>query len=65
MGTRDIVGRFALDNECRVQPRLRTFGGLFNSSRAGISEVVIPPGSRLVGQSIGDAELRRKYGISV
>ncbi|HKJ17701.1 MAG TPA: SLC13 family permease [Xanthomonadales bacterium] len=65
MGTRDVVGRFALDNQCRVQPRLRTFGGLFNASRAGISEVVIPPGSRLIGQTIGDAQLRQRYGISV
>ncbi len=65
MGTRDLVGRFALDNQCRVQPRLRTFGGLFNPSRAGISEVVIPPGSRLVGQSVGEARLRTRYGISV
>jgi di/tricarboxylate transporter len=65
MGTRDIVGRFALDNQCRVQPRLRTFGGLFNPSRAGISEVVIPPGSRLIGQTIGAARLRTRYGISV
>jgi di/tricarboxylate transporter len=65
MGTREQVGRFALDNKCRVQPHLRTFGGLFNPTRAGISEVVIPPGSRLVGQSIGDARLRKRYGISV
>jgi len=65
MGTRDIVGQFALDNQCRVQPRLRTFGGLFNESRAGISEVVIPPGSNLVGQTIGQARLRTRYGISV
>ncbi|MDT8319012.1 MAG: SLC13 family permease [Xanthomonadales bacterium] len=65
MGTRDLVGRFALQNQCRVQPRLRTFGGLFNPSRAGISEVVIPPGSRLVGQTVGAARLRTRYGISV
>jgi di/tricarboxylate transporter len=65
MGTRNRVGRFALQNQCRVQPRLKTFGPLFNSSRAGISEVVIPPGSRLVGQTIGDARLRTRYGISV
>lgn len=65
MGTRDLVGRFALDNQCRVQPRLRTFGPLFNASRAGISEVVIPPGSRMIGQSVGEARLRRRYGISV
>ena len=65
MGTRDVVGRFALGNQCRVQPRLRTFGGLFNPSRAGISEVVIPPGSRLIGQTISEARLRKRYGISV
>ncbi len=65
MGTRDVVGHFALRNQCRVQPRLRTFGGLFNASRAGISEVVIPPGSRLIGQTINEARLRKRYGISV
>jgi len=64
MGTRDVVGRFAMDYQCRVQPRLRTFGGLFNPSRAGISEVVIPPGSRLIGQTISEARLRKRYGIS-
>ena len=64
MGTRDVVGRFALDYQCRVQPRLRTFGGLFNASRAGISEVVIPPGSRLIGQTINEVRLRKRYGIS-
>lgn len=65
MGSRDIVGRFALDYHCRLQPRVKTFGGLFNPSRAGISEVVIPPGSKMIGQSIGEARLRKRYGISV
>ena len=65
MGTRDAVGRFALDNQCRVQPRLRTFGSAFNASRAGIAEVVIPPGSRFIDQTIGEAQLRTRYGISV
>jgi len=65
MGTRDMVGRFALDYHCRLQPRVKTFGGLFNPSRAGISEVVVPPGSKMIGQSIGEARLRTRYGISV
>ncbi len=65
MGTRDVVGRFALDYHCRLQPRVKTFGGLFNPSRAGISEIVIPPGSKMIGQSIGEARLRKRYGISV
>ncbi|RFF28389.1 MULTISPECIES: SLC13 family permease [unclassified Wenzhouxiangella] len=65
MGTREQVGEFALANNLRLQPRLRTFGSLFNPTRAGISEVVIPPGSRLVGETIGEARLRSRFGISV
>jgi len=65
MGTREQVGRFAVDNKLRLQPRLRTFGTLFDPGRAGISEVVIPPGSNLVGKTIADARLRSRFGISV
>jgi di/tricarboxylate transporter len=65
MGSRDQVGRFALDYHCRLQPRIKTFGGLFNPSRAGVSEIVIPPGSKMIGQSIGELHLRKRYGISV
>ena len=65
MGSRDVVGQFALDYHCRLQPRVKTFGGLFNPSRAGISEVVVPPGSKMIGQSVGGARLRKRYGISV
>jgi len=65
MGTRDDVTQFANDNQLRMQPRLRTFGHLFNPSLAGISEVVIPPGSRLIGQTVGAAKLRSRFGISV
>jgi di/tricarboxylate transporter len=65
MGTREQVGQFALDHQLKLQPRLKTFGQLFNPTRAGISEVVIPPGSRLIGQTIGDSKLRSRFGISV
>lgn len=65
MGPREQVEKFAEDNECRIQPRLKTFGGLFNPTRAGISEVVIPPGSSLVDRTVGEARLRSRYGISV
>jgi len=65
MGTREQVGEFALANKLRLQPRLRTFGNLFNPTRAGISEVVIPPGSKLIGQTVADARLRSRFGISV
>ncbi|QOC24287.1 SLC13 family permease [Wenzhouxiangella sp. AB-CW3] len=65
MGTREQVGEFALANKLRLQPRLRAFGNLFNPTRAGISEVVIPPGSKLIGKSVAEARLRSRFGISV
>ncbi len=65
MGTREKVTEFCQKQECRLQPRLRTFGHLFNPALAGITEVVIPPASRLIGSTIGEARLRSRFGISV
>ena len=45
--------------------RMRQLGELFNPTRAGISEVVIPPSSRFIKQTIGDLRLRKRFGISV
>lgn len=65
MGTRKQVSDYAQNNLLRMQTRLRHFGDLFNPSRAGISEAVIPPTSRFIGQVLGDLHLRRSHGISV
>src|SRR5690606_13664497 len=48
-----------------VQSRLRNFGNMFNPTRAGISEVVVPPNSRWIKQLVGDLRLRKRFGISV
>src|SRR5690606_8594328 len=42
MGSRRQVGDFAQNQMLRLSTRLRNFGDLFNPSRAGISEAVIP-----------------------
>lgn len=65
MGPRGAVNEYAKTRELRVQPRLRTFGTLFNPSRAGISEAVVIPGSDLVGKTLAEAQLRKRSGISV
>jgi di/tricarboxylate transporter len=65
MGRREHVSDYAQNNLLRMQSRLRNFGDLFNPSRAGISEAVIPPNSRFIGQSLNDLHLRKRYGISV
>ncbi|MBU1189324.1 MAG: SLC13 family permease [Gammaproteobacteria bacterium] len=65
MGTKQEVQAFAEQQQCRLQPRLRTFGHLFNPSLAGITEVVIPPGSSVIGKTIADSRMRTRFGINV
>jgi di/tricarboxylate transporter len=65
MGRREHVADYAQNNLLRMQSRLRNFGDLFNPSRAGISEAVVPPNSRFIGQTLADLHLRKRYGISV
>jgi di/tricarboxylate transporter len=65
MGPREEIEAFATRFELKVLPGLRNFGDLFNAARAGISEVVIGPGSRFLGRSAADLRLRKSYGLSV
>jgi di/tricarboxylate transporter len=65
LGKREQVSEFAANNLLRVQSRLRNFRDMFDPSRAGISEAVIPPNSHFVRQLVGDLRLRKRLGISV
>ena len=65
LGKREDVDAFANTQLCRVQGRLRNFGDMFNPTRAGIAEAVIPSSSQWVQQPLGDLRLRKRFGISV
>jgi di/tricarboxylate transporter len=65
LGQREAVAHWSQQNDLRVLSRLRNFGEMFNPSRAGIAEAVVPPSSRFVGQKIGDLRLRKRHNISV
>jgi di/tricarboxylate transporter len=65
LGKRDEVAEWAEIVHLRVLPGLRNFGDLFNPTRAGIAEAVVPPASRYVGQKVGDLRLRKRSNISV
>ncbi|WP_141453930.1 SLC13 family permease [Pseudoxanthomonas sp. z9] len=65
MGSRQQVADFAQNHFLRMSSRLRHFGDLFNPSRAGISEAVIPPTSKLIGKTAADLRLRKQAGISL
>jgi di/tricarboxylate transporter len=65
MGTREQINDYAQNNLLRVSPRLRHFGDLFNPSRAGISEAVVPPTSRYIGKTQAELQLRKRFGLSL
>ena len=65
MGAKEQVGDFAQNNFLRMSSRLRTFGDLFNPSRAGISEAVVPPTSGFIGKTSAQLRLRKQLGISL
>lgn len=65
LGPREQLNQFANNQLCRLSTRMRSLGELFNPTRAGISEAVIPPSSRFIKQSVGELRLRKRHGISV
>jgi len=65
MGPKERIADFAQNNFLRMSSRLRTFGDLFNPSRAGIAEAVVPPTSNYIGKSQAELQLRKQFGISL
>jgi len=51
--------------ELELRNDLMTFSESLASTKAGIGEVVIPPGSKLVGHSARDVWMRKTYGIAM
>ena len=65
LGKRADIDHFANLNLLLAQTRLRWFRDMFNPTRAGIAEAVIPPNSDFVKQTVGSLHLRKRYGVSV
>lgn len=65
MGPREQIADYAQNNLLKLATRLRQLGDLFNPSRAGISEAVVPPTSRFIGKHQADLRLRKRLGISL
>lgn len=65
MGARQNVADFAQNQFLRLSTRLREFGDLFNPSRAGISEAVVPPTSSFIGKTSAELQLRKQHNISL
>ena len=58
---RDFVEKYGLN----IQKGLRVFSEALSSAQAGIAEIVIPPGSNLIGKSALDVWMRKTYGLAM
>jgi len=58
---KNFVEEFALVQRASLE----TFSEHLASTKAGIAEVVIPPGSSLIGKSASDIWMRKTYGIAM
>jgi di/tricarboxylate transporter len=63
--TSAYVKHFAEKNKLQVKNDLEVFADVLSPAKAGIAEVVIPPGSSLIGHSARDVWMRKKYGLSL
>ena len=65
MGSQEQVRRFARATGVEVARDMEEFVEVLNPSRAGVSEVVIPPASSVAGRTIRQAGMRKRYGAHV
>lgn len=65
MGTNEAIQRQADAYRLERTGGTSHFAEVLTPSRAGISEIVIPPNSRLVGKSIGEIRMRKTHGLNV
>ncbi|NLG26394.1 MAG: SLC13 family permease, partial [Chloroflexi bacterium] len=63
LGTEDDVTKFAATQGLIPLVRTPRLTGLTDPDRAGFAEVVIPPRSELVGRTIRQFSLRRRYAV--
>lgn len=59
------LANFVDKYQLEMRTELRSFAEALSPSKSGIAEVVIPPGSQLVGQSARDVWMRKTYGIAM
>ncbi|TCK18341.1 TrkA family protein [Thiogranum longum] len=57
----NFVSKYGL----RLRGELRSFTDSLSSAKAGIAEIVIPPGSQLIGKSARDVWMRKTYGMAL
>ena len=59
------LDHFVEKYDLKKRSELRSFSDALSSQKAGIAEVLIPPGSGLIGKSARDVWMRKTYGLAL
>ena len=65
LGGQEQFDAFVAESGVDVKAEPEVFAEALASGKAGIAEIVIPPGSNLVGKSAREVWMRKVYGLSV
>ena len=65
VGKSEEVRHFAKEHGLTVSQHLDQFADILNPTRSGFSEVVITPGSELIGQPMKELRMRRNFNVQV
>jgi di/tricarboxylate transporter len=65
VATPENCQKFAEKYGLQIREDFEAFGDALAPTKAGIAEVVIPPGSELIGKSARDVWMRKTYGLSM
>jgi di/tricarboxylate transporter len=59
------VAKFVTQYGLKSHASLDSFGENLSATKSGVAEVVIPPGSSLIGKSARDVWMRKTYGLAM
>lgn len=65
LGSRKDIGDACQELDLQCSGMLRHFADVLSASQAGVSEVVIPPRSNIIGKTLLDIRMRKTHGASV
>jgi len=65
LGSPEQFARFMEDNRLTLKQEMEVFSEALSPAKAGIAEIVIPPGSSLIGKTARDVWMRKTYGLSL
>lgn len=65
LASEQMINQLAESSRLDIQPDLDTFAEVLSAGKSGIAEIVVPPSSKLVGNTARDVWLRKTYGLSL